>query len=107
MSRFFSKIKLVKLPKHRQFDFTPRYYDERKERLQKREEEIAKELGLEGTENKRREINFRAKLNVKGGMAGHRRKANSQSNMRLIIILVALVAVAYYLIRSLDVFGGK
>jgi len=104
MSGFFSKIKLVKVHQHRRFDFTPRYYDERKERLQKREEEIAKELGLEGTENKRREINFRAKLDVDGGIAGHRRRAQSKSNIRLVIILVGLLAVAYYLIRSMDVF---
>ena len=55
----FSKFSMIKLPKHRRFEFTPRVFDEDKERFEKRKKNIADELGISQNDiSKKREINF-------------------------------------------------
>jgi len=98
----FSKMSVIKLPKTRRFDYTPRHYDETKERLEKRKKEIAQELGLEeGAEHTRRDINFRAKLDQNYANASTR-KMTFWSNMRLMIILGILTVLCYYVYTNLD-----
>lgn len=98
----FSKLSVIKLPKTRRFEYTPRHYDEAKERLERRKKEIAQELGLnDGNEAVRREINFRAKMDQSISSISTRRKSMA-SNFRLIIILVILLVICYYIYLNLD-----
>lgn len=98
----FSRMTVIKLPKQKQFEYTPRHYDEAKERLEKRKKEIAQELGLnEDGERVKREINFRAKLSHNLEKSSTRKTA-FWSNMRIFIILGILLIICYYIYINLD-----
>lgn len=88
---------LSKLPKHKGFDYQPRYYDERKERLQKREEEIKKRMENGDYSSDSIKFNFR-----RSSSASNRSKELMKANIRLMVILVGLVAVTYFLLVKTD-----
>ncbi len=107
----FFNINFFKTPSHRVFHYTPRYYDERKERLA----EVYKKYGKnpDGTpidpsqEKTDRQSATTTKEYVPGerirgsfskSVEQHRRQAGNQKIKKLItlITLVALMVVAYY-----------
>jgi len=98
----FSKFSMTKLPKHRRFEFTPRVFDEDKERFEKRKKNIADELGISQNDiSKKREINFRANMKDKG-VSAYRSNANVFANLRLLIILGILLIGFYFIFNNLD-----
>ncbi len=96
IARFF------RLPKTKQFYYKPRYYDERKEALDKRIAQIKAEMGI--TDNQpdgNKYFRDKYKSNIKGQMRGyfkHAKKEKRASNIRLLIILLVLLALAWYII---------
>ncbi|PZX19193.1 hypothetical protein LX69_00860 [Breznakibacter xylanolyticus] len=96
------RITLFKLPSHRVFNHIPIYYDEVKEEQKERERRIKDELGIDGSEA---EMNRSAiEGRIRGKMRGRResmfnvtRKEKNKSNIRLIIIIFILMALAYYM----------
>ena len=83
-----------KIPEHRTFNFIPRYYDERKEKLQERIKAIEKEMG-----KKNEERSYQTKI-TRGSMRGYIDKthaAQKKSNIRLLIILGILAFLVYLL----------
>jgi len=83
---------MFKTPRPRQFNYRPVFYDERKEALKEREQQIKQELGLTD-EN---EIRVSG---IKGRMRGYYARSvrsKSKSNFRLIIILAILLLLAYF-----------
>lgn len=91
---------LFKTPRHRKFEYRPIYYNQQKEELQERIRKIEQEMGVhqkaEGNSNYRPSIQ-------RGQMRGHFRdvkRLKRQSNVRLLIILLALFALAYYLVYN-------
>ena len=98
----FSKFSMIKLPKHKRFGFTPRVFDEDKERFEKRKKNIANELGISQSDpSKSREINFRANMQDKG-VSAYRSNATLFSNLRLLVILGILLIVFYFIFNNLD-----
>jgi len=98
----FSKFSMIKLPKHKRFEFTPRVFDEDKERLEKRKKDIANDLSISGDDATRsREINFRANMQDKG-VSAYRSNATLFSNVRVLIILGILLTVCYFIFSNLD-----
>ena len=98
----FSKFSMIKLPKHKRFEFTPRVFDEDKERFEKRKKNIADEMGVSQSEpSKSREINFRANLQDKG-VSAYRSNATVFSNLRLLVILGILLIGFYFIFNNLD-----
>jgi len=96
------KFTFVKLPQHRKFNIEPIYYDEAKEERKERERNIRIELGLKPEDE---EGQFRDR--IKGKMSRRiktpfevTRTAKRKSNLRLIFILIALLALVYYLIHA-------
>lgn len=77
----------------RAFGYRPRYYDARKERL---EEMKKKYSSTEADEQAEGREALRVKLREE--WRGHRAKASSASNVRLIVILGFLFLIAYYLL---------
>lgn len=83
----------IKQNKHKSFEFKPRYYDERKERIQ----ELRKKYGQ--TES--------AKPNsgehLRGKLSGHWQESRGakvqRSNRTLILIIAILLFVTYYIIK--------
>ncbi len=87
-------ISLFRTPKPRQFKYIPIFFDPRKEALKEREQQIRQELGM-SDENAPRVslIRGRFRETYKRSVKG-----KSKSNIRLIIILIALCLVAYFLL---------
>jgi hypothetical protein len=92
-----------KIPKTKQFHYKPRYYDERKEELDRRIAQIKSEMGItddEPDENKYFRGDY--KPNIKGQMRAYFRQSQSRqkrtSNVRLLVILLVLLALAWYII---------
>ena len=83
-----------KINKHKQFNFTPRYYDPQKEDLEKRIKSIEQEMGVNEGEAYRPSIRKGQMTNY---FRGKKRKAQKQSNIRLIIILIVLFLISYFL----------
>jgi hypothetical protein len=101
----WNKISLFKMPKdYRRFEFTPRYYDARKEALDKKIAQYEAIHNPEAASAYRREISFRDN-------AGDRWKSTDfkvqsmRANVRLLIILSALLVVFYFLFSGLDFIG--
>lgn len=93
------KFGLSKLPKHKGFDYQPRYYDERKERLQKREQEIREKVEDKERNSDNIKFDFR-----RGSSASNRSKQLAKANVRLMIIIFGLMIVCYYLFLKTDLF---
>ena len=83
-----------KINKHKEFNFIPRYYDQQKEKLEKRIKSIEQEMGVKEGEAYRPTIR-------KGQMSNYfnrkKGKAQKQSNIRLIIILMVLFLISFFL----------
>ena len=89
--------RFIKLQKNKQYSYTPRYYNEKKERLEKREEEIAKEVD----EEKRIISDSNYAENIRGQMHGlykYRKREEIKTNSRVVLIIVILVALFYFFI---------
>jgi hypothetical protein len=90
-------IRFFYLPKGRKYNYQPRYYDERKEELERRKKRIDRELGLDPEAKKDMYI-----PNIKGQMRKHlkvRKKARKASSIRMLIILAVLLLITYILFR--------
>jgi len=88
---------IFKQNRPRAFGYKPRYYDARKERI----EEMKKKYKDEGTESKSREA---LREQLQNEWRGHRARANTASNYRLIAILGFLFVIAYYLLSYFKFF---
>ena len=87
--------RFIKLPRHKQFNYSPRYWDpekeEREERIRRIKQEMGYELPNDPTKTTIRRGSFRQ-------AAQHTKvKATRSSNIRLAIILAVLFLLAYLL----------
>ncbi|RXP47057.1 hypothetical protein EC396_13080 [Lutibacter sp. HS1-25] len=86
--------KLFKPRAHYVFDYKPRYYNERKERLQNLEEKYHGDKNLTDDSAKLR----LTKNNLKNDWVKNKRSATDRSsNLRLAIIIAILVGLAAYI----------
>jgi len=83
-----------KINRNRRFNFIPRYYDPQKENLEKRIKSIEQEMGVKEGEAYRPSIRKGQMTNYFNRKKG---KAQKQSNIRLIIILLVLFLISYFL----------
>lgn len=86
---------------NRQFDYTPMYYDARKEQLNKKREFYRKvesgELTIEERKSLLRE-NFRNEFS----RSNYRKNANRASNIRILILIAVLLALGYFVFNGVD-----
>jgi hypothetical protein len=85
--------RFIKLPGHKRFEYTPRYWDPEKEEFEERVRQIKQEIGIDVP----RDPN---KTTIKRGSFRQVRqqtkiRASRNSNLRLVIILAALLVIAY------------
>ena len=80
-----------------QFYFEPRYYDERKEKMKQRYNKIGKELE-KNTKERTNVEDFKSELRENWGNSYSRGKAGSQVNRKVIVYVIALLALTYYLL---------
>ena len=92
--------KLFKPRAHYVFDYKPRYYDERKERLQQLEEKYKKGDHHEDTPSIRL-----TKNNLKNNWVKNKRSATDRSsNIRLALIIAILVGIVAYIFQLHTLF---
>jgi hypothetical protein len=90
-------IRFLHTPKNKQFNFKPRYYNEQKEELDRRVEQIKKEMGFSDDDPQKPYVSSIKK----GEMRGYFKKNVEQkrkSSLRFIIILIILFAIVYFLL---------
>ena len=92
------KSKLFKLPKHRSFSFTPRYYNEDKERLKQRRKELVKELNI-SEQDAERNIRIKEQFSLS---KPYNNTSSKWSNIRLLVIFGVLLIAFYYVYINLD-----
>jgi hypothetical protein len=86
---------------NRKFDYQPRYYDERKDRLEKRKEQLRRAESGEMTPEERREM-MRESMRGEWERADYRQTQTRSSNVRIFTLVVVLVGLLYFLFFGVD-----
>ncbi|HTO38768.1 MAG TPA: hypothetical protein VL021_10115 [Brumimicrobium sp.] len=98
------RIRFMKVNKHKRFEFTPRYYDERKDRIQKIRDSYSDAEGKTPTEQE-------AQMRERMQSAWNSEKSYSNqariANVRVILILVALLFATYMILGYVDTFAAE
>ncbi|MDF1574529.1 MAG: hypothetical protein P1P86_04985 [Bacteroidales bacterium] len=87
--------RFIKLPGHKHFNYTPRYWDPEKEAREERIRQIKQEMGIEVPADPNRTTIRRGSFRTAGKQK--KVKANRSSNIRLLVILAILLFLAYLL----------
>ncbi|MBS3769605.1 MAG: hypothetical protein V5A47_13335 [Bacteroidales bacterium] len=91
-------IRFFYLPRGRGYNYQPRFYDERKEELERRKRRIDRELGLEEDGGKDMYI-----PHIKGEMRRHLKIVNKKrkrtSTTIMLVVLAFLIFLTYMLLR--------
>ena len=87
--------RFIKLPRHKQFNYSPRYWDPEKEEREERIRQIKLEMGINVPSDPNRTTIKRGSFRQAGQKA--KVKASRSSNIRLLIILAVLFILAYLL----------
>ncbi len=83
-----------KQQEYRRFDLKPRYWDPQKEEREKRERRIKAELNIQSEDYSEIRTKFRANYNK---LKTQRKKTRGSYVLRLFMILMLLLLMAYYL----------
>ena len=87
--------RFIKLPSHKQFNYSPRYWDPEKEEREERIRQIKLEMGIDVPSDPNRTTIKRGSFRQ---ASRHTKvKATRSSNIRLVIILAVLLMLAYLL----------
>ncbi len=89
-------IRFFRLPKHKQFNYQPLYYNPEKEEKEERKKRIEHELGIKREPSD----SYRSTIR-RGSMRSYfhkNEKARKQSNIRLVLIILFLFFVAYLIL---------
>mgnify|MGYP007011822719 CR=1 FL=1 len=93
----------MKINGHRRYDYAPRHYDERKERLKARIEQFQKEN--EASTHDERLITLRDKISDNWIRGEEYKKSIVQSNLRIVIILAVILALVFFVFNGLEIGG--
>jgi len=85
--------RFIKLQGHKQFSYSPRYWDPEKEARKERIRQIKQEMGVEVPMDPNRSTIKRGSFRTVGMKA--KVKASRTSNIRLLVILAILLLLAY------------
>ena len=96
------KIKFLnKTIEPKRFDYNPRYYDERKERVKQRQEHYRKLSEGSYNDNERRE-NFKDNIRAEWSRSQVRQHHRRSSNMRTMILVALILALGYFIFNGVD-----
>lgn len=88
----------------RRFNYQPRLYDEQRERIEKRKKEIEAELRHQEKISRDPDANHRESEH-NNYLRFQRQRQTKQSNLRLIIIMIALLLGTYLMLQRLDILS--
>ncbi|NOZ45400.1 MAG: hypothetical protein GXO79_01310 [Chlorobi bacterium] len=86
-----------RLTKNKQFNYIPRYYNEQEEEMKKRKERIAREINSENSADKTERIPL-MKGQIRNYYYQNTKGIKRKSNLRVLIVLIILLFMAYYLL---------
>ncbi len=92
---------LNKTIEHKQFGYSPVYYDERKERLARKKEQYRKLEEGEMSSDERREI-LRGNLRQEFSRADYRKREQKTSNIRILLLIGVILALGYLVFNGMD-----
>ncbi len=92
---------LNKTIENQRFDYSPRYYDERKQRLERKKSQY-QELEKEDISDYKRKELLRDSIKEGWSRAEYRQSANKSSNIRILILIALLVALGYFIFNGVD-----
>ena len=99
----WNRMSLFKMPnRHKRFEYIPRFYDAKKEELERKIEQAENPIDKDG--KFQRDLKFRQKTADKWGNPEFKTEA-MRSNVRLIIIFFIVLIAFYYLFIGLDNFA--
>ena len=101
------RIKFIKVNRNKRYDYTPRYYDERKERLNAmiaQYEESDDEMEKDSAAYRAR---IKQRMERSWGLQDTYVKQTGAANIRLIIILFALLGITYFILNHVDTFSSE
>jgi hypothetical protein len=99
----WNKYSMFKLPnKNRRFDYVPRYFDPKKEELEKKIKQAERIAGTDDGKgiDQRREISFRERTSDKWGNSDFKSQMMS-SNARLVVIFLLGLVAFYFLYQHI------
>jgi hypothetical protein len=92
---------LSKVNKYKRFNFVPRYYDERKERLDSLVERYAKEEKIEEADfDYRRKEAMRLAMSDSWGRGKDRLQQKKNGNIRVILIILGILFLGYLVFKD-------
>lgn len=98
----FMQIKFLnKNFKPRRFDYSPMYYDERKERLELKKAEFQRLRDAE-MDPEEREALLRQNMKQTWSRAQHNQQQKYSANVRTLIILAIIIALGYFIFNGMD-----
>lgn len=86
---------------NRKFDYNPRYYDERKERLARKQEQFERIESGEMSAEDRRAL-LRESMRNEWTRADYRQRQQRSSNIRIFMLVLILLALGYFLLFGID-----
>lgn len=92
---------LNKTIENQRFDYSPRYYDERKQRLDRKKAQYQELEKEDISEYKRKEL-LRDSIKEGWSRAEYRQNANKSSNIRILLLIALLVALGYFIFNGVD-----
>lgn len=93
-------LRFSRLPKHRKFKYTPVYYDEQKEELHARVQDVNREMGEIKTDENSAKENIRRLYKAKQNSQRYGSFSQKNYMLRLGAIILVLMAIFYKLINS-------
>lgn len=85
----------------KRFDYSPRYYDERKERLELKKAEYQR-LGDVEINPEEREALLRQNMKESWSSVQHSQQQRYNANIRTILIIVVIIALGYFIFNGMD-----
>lgn len=86
---------------NKRFDYTPRYYDDRKEAIERKKAYYEKLKTGELTDEERR-LMFRESVKGELSRGQYRQGQNRSANIRVFLLLIVLIALGYFIFNGLD-----
>lgn len=86
---------------NKRYDYTPRYYDERKEALQRKKEYYEKMKTGDITDEERRSM-FRENFQGEVSRGEYRQGQNRSANIRVLLLIALILALGYFIFNGLD-----
>lgn len=92
---------LNKTIQNKRFDYTPMYYDERKERLERKKEQYKRAEDGTISEEERRSI-FKENMQSEWSRSKIRQEHTRSSNLRTIFLICLILGLGYIIFNSVD-----